>query len=191
MTHKKPTWKDIKSTLEDMTSIQLRGILQDLYKFNAENKVFFHSRFLTTQAGHDYLEPYKEHIQKAISPKDPWEGTVKLSAARKAISEFKKANGNIRDTLHLMLYYVTCGNNFTLEFGDIDEAFYDSLAAMFNSITSTLIKQKNEDLAMEFIPLLEEEVKRVEWMGWGYGDECKELFDDFIKEFSVKNEVDA
>ena len=191
MTSKKPTWKDVKPVLEDMTSMQLRAILQDLYKFNPENKAFFHSRFLTTQAGNDYLEPYKERIQKAICPKAPWNQDVKLSAGRKAISEFKKANGNVRDTLHLMLYYVTFGNDFTLEFGDIDEGFYDSLSAMFNSITSTLMKQKDTELTKEFIPLLAEQVERTKWMGWGYGDDCQYMFDELQQAFSKKSKAHA
>ena len=106
MSLKKPTWKDIKPVLAEMGSTQLRGVLQDLYSFSAENKAFFHFRFLNDQAGNDQLEPYKTRIRKAVCPKDPWKQDVNLSAGRKAISEFKKANGNLRDTLSLMLYYV-------------------------------------------------------------------------------------
>ena len=131
MSNKKPTWKDIKRVLAEMGAPQLRGVLHDLYGFSSENKAFFHSRFLSDPGGGNHLEPYKARIRKAICPKEPWKQDVQLYDGRKAISEFKKANGNLSDLLSLMLFYVTCGNNFTLEFGDIDESFYDSMESMF------------------------------------------------------------
>ena len=142
MIQKKPSWKDIKPILAEFNAIQLRGALQDLYHFSSENQAFFHSRFLSNQAGNDYLAPYQVRIREAVCPREPWQQDFQLAAGRKAISEFKKANGNLRDTLSLMLYYVACGNDFTLEFGDIDERFYNSMESMFGSIAKMLIKQK-------------------------------------------------
>lgn len=189
MNQKKPTWKDVKSVLAEMGPPQLRRILKDLYGFSAENKAFFHSRFLSDQAGNDHLEPYKMRIRRAICPKEPWKQDVQLSAGRKAISEFKKANGSLYDTLSLMIYYVTCGNDFTLEFGDIDESFYDSMASMFSRLVEVLIKQRDETLVSQFLPQLEAEVKRVKWMGWGYGDELCALLDDLKQTFPENSEV--
>ncbi len=54
-----------------------------------------------------------------------------------------------------MLYYVACGNDFTLEFGDIDEPFYKSMESMFARLVETLIVQKDEILVSEFMPRLE------------------------------------
>ena len=189
MSGKNPTWKDVKQVLADMGAPQLRGLLQDLYGFSAENKAFFHSRFLSSQGQDDHLEAYKVRIRKAICPKDPWKQDVQLSAGRKAISEFKKANGNLSDLLSLMLYYVRCGNDFTLEFGDIEESFYDSMESMFSLLVQTLIKQKDETLASYFLPHLEAEFQRVKWVGWGYGDGLKELLNDLEKAFPEIREV--
>lgn len=181
MSQKKPTWKDVKQVLMEMGAPQLRGILQDLYGFSVENKAFFHSRFLSDHGGNEYLEPYKASIRDAFSL-DPWQD-ICLSAGRKAISEFKKANGNLPDTLSLMLYYVKCGNDCTLKFGDIDASFYDSLGSMFSRIVKTLIKQEDETLVSEFLPQLETEFKRVECMAWGYGDWLRESLDDLKKAY--------
>lgn len=189
MSEKKPTWKDVKQVLSTMLAPQLRSVLQDLYGFSTKNKTFFHSRFLSDQSGSDYLEPYKIRIRKAVCPKVPCKRNVHLTAGRKAISEFKKANGNLRDKLSLMLYYVTCGNDFTLEFGDIEESYYDSMLSMFARLVETLIKQKDETLTSEFMPLLEAEVKRVEWIGWGYGDGLSMFLDDLKEAFQTSKEV--
>jgi hypothetical protein len=132
----------------------------------------------------DHLNPYMTRIQRAISPKQPWKENVKLAAGRKAISDFKKANGNIRDTLTLMIYYVKCGNDFTLEFGDIDASFYDSLCSMFSSVVQTLIKQQDQALFAEFSPLLEAELAHVDGqIGWGYPDELSNRLADLRDAF--------
>lgn len=180
----KHSWKDIKQALSGWSDKQLVGLVQDLYRLNSENAAFLNARLLAAQAATSTLSPYKKRICDAVSPSQPWKQEVKLSEGRKAISEFKKANGNIRDTLLLMTYYVQCGNDFTLEFGDIDERFYDSLCSMVRQIKDTLIKDQDQNLADAILPLLEKEFKRIDGqMGWGYpdefGDHLEELRDRF------------
>ena len=184
MGSKKKSWKDIKPVLSGFSSPQLLALVQDLYRLNAENASFMHARFLSDCAKENHLKPYMMRIQRAVCPKQPWKQDVKLSEGRKAISEFKKANGNIRDTLTLMTYYVKCGNDFTLEFGDIDERFYDSLCSIFSSVVQTLLKPQNKDLLAEFMPLLKAELDRVDGqIGWGYPDALSEYFADLKDAF--------
>lgn len=170
--------------LSGFSSLQLLGLLQDLYRLNAENASFMHARFLNDGTKKDHLTPYMARIQRAISPKQPWKQGVKLAEGRKAISEFKKANGDIRDTLTLMIYYVKCGNDHTLEFGDIDEGFYDSLCAMFSGVVQTLLKHRDQELFAEFLPSLEAELDRIDGqIGWGYPDQLSEYFSDLKDAF--------
>lgn len=185
MSSAKKSWKDVKPVLSGFSSTQLLGLVQDLYRLNAENASFMHSRFLSGgDASKDHLNPYMTRIQRAISPTQPWKEDVKLAAGRKAISDFKKANGNIRDTLTLMIYYVKCGNDFTLEFGDIDESFYNSLCSMFSSVAQTLMKQQDQALFAEFSPSLEAELARVDGqIGWGYPDELSNHLADLRDAF--------
>ncbi|MCY4032356.1 MAG: hypothetical protein OXF05_09600 [Hyphomicrobiales bacterium] len=145
---------------------------------------------MSDQVGSEHLEPYKARIREAVHPKGHWQA-FQLSDGRKAISEFKKANGNLSDTLSLMFYYVKCGNDCTLEFGDIGAPFYDSMLSMFSRLVETLIKQKDETLVSEFMPLLEAEFKRVEWMGWGYADGLRELLEDLKKAFPTVSLSDS
>lgn len=78
-----------------------------------------------------------------------------------------------------MVYYVQCGNDFTLEFGDIDENFYDSLCSMVEGIKQRLLVDDDRDLASEFLPMLVREFERIDGqIGWGYPDEL----DDHIAE---------
>lgn len=184
MSRTKKSWKDIKPVLSSFSSCQLLGLVQDLYRLNAENASFMHARFLSDDTKNDHLAPYQARIQRAICPKQPWKQDVKLAEGRKAISEFKKANGNIPDLLTLMIYYVKCGNDFTLEFGDIDEAYYDSLCSMFAKVVQILLAQNDRQLIADFLPVLETEFRRVDdKIGWGYPDELSDHLADLRDAF--------
>jgi hypothetical protein len=110
------TWKDVKPKLLAFSSSQLLGLVQDLYRLNTENAAFIDARFLSNDTGQEHLAPYVSRTRAGLCPKQPWKQGVKLAEGRKAISEFKKANGNTRDFFTLMVYYVKCGNHFTFEF---------------------------------------------------------------------------
>ncbi len=83
-----------------------------------------------------------------------------------------------------MTYYVQCGNDFTLEFGDIDERFYDSMCSMLGQIKDRLLKEQDQKLADEILPLLEKEFERIDGqMGWGYPDEFGEHLEELRDAF--------
>ena len=68
-----------------------------------------------------------------------------------------------------MLTYVENGTQFTREFGDINEAYYNSLESVLREMTQLLRK---EDPAL--YPQFRERVQRLDThachIGWGYGD---------------------
>ena len=174
MSATKPTWRDVKKVLQQQEKDQLIGLIHDLHKLSAANADFLHARLLGNDAAQS-LAPYKKRIKQAISPAQPWKHEVQLRKGRKAISDYKKANGDVRGILSLMVYYLQCGNDFTLEFGDIDEPFYNSLCSILDQVKKQLIAEENHQLAAEFIPLLEHEFQRIDGqMGWGYPDEFGE-----------------
>jgi outer membrane cobalamin receptor len=186
MRSKEPTWTDIKKIITGWSDKQLIGLVQDLYRLNPDNAAFLNARLLQQSAPKQALAPYKERIQQAVSPREPWKQDVRLSEGRKAISDFKKANGNAKNTLSLMVYYVQCGNDFTLEFGDIDEGFYNSMCSMVRQIRDRLLKEQDRKLTAEFLPILEGEFQRIDGqMGWGYADEFGEYVEDIKKAFNA------
>ena len=182
MSGTKPSWKFIKSQIAHWDQKQLMGLIQDLYALNKANADFLNTRLLGG-AGTS-LEPYKNRIQQAVSPKEPWKQDVRLSEGRKAISEYRKAKGDAHGLLSLMIHYVRCGNDFTLEFGDIDEPFYDSMCSMVDQFCKLLIKQGDTKLAEQFVPQLEAEFQRIDGqIGWGYPDEVGDQLSDLKAHF--------
>ncbi len=65
MNNSKKSWKDVKPVLSGFSSVQLLGLVQDLYRLNAGNASFVHARFLSENTNEGHLEPYKKRIQQA------------------------------------------------------------------------------------------------------------------------------
>jgi hypothetical protein len=66
----------------------------------------------------------------------------------------KKAINDPVGTLDLMVYYVECGTQFTVDCGDIDEAFYASLESMFTQVVKRL-QHSDQDTIDRFLPRLQ------------------------------------
>ena len=98
----KPTWRNVKEATSHWSEDQLRGLVQDLYRLNTLNADFLHARLLADTAGDQLLAPYKRRIREAICPEEPWHEDVRLSDARRAISDYRKAKGDVRNLLTLM-----------------------------------------------------------------------------------------
>ena len=72
-------------------------------------------------------------------------------------------------TFDLMLTYVESGTEFDLQFGDIDENFYNSLESVLYNFQE-LISNKSEDYLHHFKTRLIKLRNKASCIGWGYGD---------------------
>jgi hypothetical protein len=183
-----PGWSDVKRRLQDWDRPQLLGLLQDLFAFSPENRQFLTARLLRESArptardgaapppagsaipDEKVLDSYRRRIHRAFFGSVRPGGDLNLAAARKAIRDYRQATGDLGGTLELMVYYVETGTAFTVEFGDIDGPFYDSLCSMLSAV----VKQFMTPLGKAAYPRYQERLaaleKATKWMGWGYGD---------------------
>ncbi len=167
------SWRGLRAVLDKAGHKDLLSLVGDLYAFRKENQDFLHARFLK-DAG--TLVPYQETIEHFISPAEPWKNLVKISPARKAISDYRKAVGDPEGLAELMLFYVECGVSFTLEFGDIDEAFYSSLVGVFSD-GMKMLDRCDQDVVDKLLPRFEGVVHSTSDMGWGFHDGLRDTFE--------------
>ncbi len=135
MKDKTPSWIDVKKQITPCDKKQLIALVGDLYRLSTDNKIFFHTRF---SLGEDPLETYKHIIQNSMNPSLEDNEILNIRIANKIVKNYSKAIDNLQGEAELMVFYVECGNNFTLSYGDIDEDFYDSVLDMYELAIETV-----------------------------------------------------
>ena len=142
--------------------------MKDLYEASSDNRDFLHARFQAEENTGDALEKYRRKIVEQFFPQRGF-GKLKLAEARKAIRDYRKATGNLTGTIDLMLVYVENGTEFTQQFGDINESFYNSLESVLNELVQLLVGE-GRDFYPGFRERLQRLATRGDGIGWGYGD---------------------
>lgn len=80
-----------------------------------------------------------------------------------------------------MVFYIECGNQLTVDCGDIDEQFYSSLESMFDKVVQ-MLKTSNQDTIDMFIPRLKTIVNKANGIGWGYYDYISDVLEEAFPE---------
>jgi hypothetical protein len=75
----------------------------------------------------------------------------------------------------MMLFYVEQGVKFTNAYGDINEAFYNSMESMFDKAVELIRKQ---DLKELFQQRCQKIVGDTYDIGWGFYDTLSEIYND-------------
>lgn len=181
----KPTWSQIKAKLKHWDKAQLTGLIQDLFGHSQDNRDFLAARLLRDSIGEQVLEPYLKRIEGAFYDKRGWPAKrLNLKDARSAIREYQRATSDPAGTLELMLAHVETGTQFTRDFGDIDEGFYDSLCTTLHEIKKLLANEEGRPLYGQVRARLAELAKQADGIGWGYGD----YVGDVVGEIAADNE---
>lgn len=170
---KKTGWNNIQTSIKHFEKKQLVNLLHDLYRLSPENKDFFHTRFST--ADEDPLPRYKKIIQDSIHPYLEDHEPLEIEKANDAINRYSRAVDNPIGEAELRIFYVECGNNFTLSYGDIDEDFYDALLDMYEYAIETVLETPKEE-QNAFQERLKAIMESASHIGWGYGDGLGDLY---------------
>jgi hypothetical protein len=170
------SWSDVKQAIASLDTKELVQLIANLYKLSKSNRDYLHARF---SLGDDPIAPYKKIIDDCMFPDVMKNKPIQISTAKKAISEYSKAIGDAKGEAELMTYFVECGNEFTVQFGDIDEGFYDALLRMYNRAIRTVLSLPDEE-QHEFRERLRTVMATSDGIGWGYHDGlCEQYLEAF------------
>jgi hypothetical protein len=179
-TKKSSCWTKASECLGGLSKPDLLALVKDLYDLTPANRAFINARCQSEGDDGETLEAYRDKIVEQFFPKRG-EGKLKLGEARKAISDYRKATGNVAGVAELLMTYVENGVRFTCEYGDIDERFYNSIESALKEL-STLLRKKARKLYPVFCKRLEKIEQQTEGIGWGFhdaiGDVVGELKED-------------
>lgn len=165
---------ELKNYLATKNENHLINEVVDLFKKFDAVKDYYTSK-LSAADSKSVLDKYKSIITKEFFPERGF-GKARLSVARKAVNDYKKVAMSDSDIADIMLHYVENGSQFTNEYGDIDEAFYDSMEGMYEDALKFIVKN---NLVVEFKTRCREIVEyAIE--GWGFKDQLEYLYGEYI-----------
>ncbi len=181
---KAPNWKDIEKKISKFEKTEFTELLRDLYHLSPENKTFFLTRF---SIGEDTPATYRRIIQNAMNPEIEEGHDLEIEKAHDAIKRFTKAVDDPHGEADLRIYYVECGNNFTLSYGDIDGDFYDDILQMYEYAIETVLELPKKD-RKAFKTRLHDIMESADGIGWGYSDGLCELYNKSFPDDSLRKD---
>lgn len=163
------TVTELKQRLSKMPVDEVNKLLIECFKASKEAKSLISIKLLGDQAVTTLMENYKKIIENELLPARGF-GKLRLTVAKKAISDFKKISQNNRLTIDLMIFYVEMGVNFIDTYGGASDSLMNSICAMFDSVIDMLNKEDNLDIFLEYKDRIENIINKSEDLGWGIQD---------------------
>lgn len=166
----------LKEYITNLSQTELEEELLTLIERFPEIKQYYQVR-LNIDQEQPTLDVYKKRVKHEFFPEKGF-GHARLSIARKPIIEYKRIATNSSNLVDLMFYYVEQGVRYTLEYGDIDEPFYNSMESMYYN---TLEIIKKDGLFDQFSSRCQKIVHDTSGLGWGFHDTLSDLYREYYK----------
>ena len=166
---------ELKNILKKQSREEIIEILLDSYKASPQIKEYITVKYGNQDTIEQVFETYKNKIKDVFFPKGMG-AQFKIREARKIVSYFKKLCSDEKLIIELMLFYVEMGVEFTNKYGDINESFYNSVEAMYQSVVNSINKHEN----LGIFSLLRKRLKAVvddsSGIGWGFHDNLSIMY---------------
>ena len=174
----KPSWTDVKVKLASFDRLGLLGLIQDLYAAHKDNQAFLHTRF---GLGADVLQPYKETLDRWLWPDVLRNQDTSVVKAKQAISNYRKAVGDLAGLAELMVFYCECAAGFCRDVGYQDDGYFDALVRMFDQALR-LIAQLSASDRNPLIARLDRVRIISHNFGYGVGDDMDSLLAKYVRD---------
>jgi len=181
------SWTEIDKQLRELAADNIIKLVKGLHDLSPQNQAWLRAKLLPIAQDTKYLEDCRRKVANYVYRETKGIPSMpRFREAKKVISEYRKSTGDLRGTLDLMLTYIERGHEFTLDFGDIDEPFYDKLINMLEHFAIELRRSPAKyELYELFRPRLMA-IRRNSDIGWGYGDFIQETVDELEELLATK-----
>lgn len=173
---KKVKINDLKKYLKSRSDNELASEIVELFKLSGEVQSFYGIK-LDSEYERNLLDEYMGKIENQFFPS---RGSTVLDykVIKKTISDFKKVSKNPMYLAELLLCYAQNGIDFTNEYGDIDQKFYNNIANAYDDALTVITKN---DLENRFKGGCERIMMEASGIAWGFGDYIEELYYDIFE----------
>jgi hypothetical protein len=163
---------ELKKRLSLKSNAELIEEIAELYKNSPPVKEYYQANIFGDDAA--VLEKYKDIINGEFLMRGNRFPKMRLSVARKAVADFKKISSSTQSIAEIMITYVEVGVSCTVEFGDIDESFYNSMESMYEAALKYVVK---EHLFDKFNDRLCDIIHDTRNIGYGFHEQLSDLYE--------------
>lgn len=121
------------------------------------------------------LEEYKHIIREEFYPSRNREPKTRFSVCRKALSDFKKLKPSEDSVAELMVFYMENACQFTYDYGDMWEQFYDSVESNFDKTLRHIVLY---DLWDKYDSRIKQCLRWASPCGWGFPDALNDMYEE-------------
>ena len=182
MKNKEIGWNDVKKGLKEFSQEDLIQLVKDLYDRSPVNKSFLQVRF-TGNRSEKLLEPYRKRVEAPFSCGKTTFPSLRLTDAKRAISEYKSATDDKEGILELKFLYLDRMVYCFTEFGVDLDSYYDAMVTALDSF----LKEIKEANSAKFYEQFDKRFKflRTRDDNWGYGfeDDLDDAFREYDEEW--------
>ncbi len=130
-----PSWSDVKAKLIDLDRDDLLELVHDIYAASKDNRAFLHARL---RLDVDVLKPYKAKIDRWLWPDVLQQQDTSVAKAKKAIADYRRADGTGDGSAELMVFYCEQAAGFSADVCLDDENYFAALVWVFGQALKTI-----------------------------------------------------
>jgi hypothetical protein len=163
----------IKKTLKDCEREEYLEIILEIVDASPQAREYLTLKLSENQ--HEILEKYKLKVRYEFYPPRGGIGNLRLKEAKKAISDFRKICTDRTQWIDIMLFYVENCIEFTNDYGDINETFYNSAVSVYSQAVRE-VRIAGIAVYEKFAERLKACVDDTSGIGWGFHDDLDDLY---------------
>jgi hypothetical protein len=167
----------IKKALSDCEREECLEIILEIVHACPQAREFLTMKL--TENRNEILEKYKQKVRYEFYP--PWGGIgrLRLKEAKKSITDFTKLCPDKIMSIEIKLFYVENCVEFTGDYGDIGEKFYNSAVSVYEQAVKE-INAADVIVYEKFADRLRACVDKTIDYGWGFYDELKDIHSEIV-----------
>ena len=169
---KKLTVKSLDKKLHDMSEDELIHLIMNLYISNQFVEQSVNLKILGDTYGNQLLNTYKKKLNKIFNSRRG----LSLENAQQVLLEFRNVCLNDCGRLYgeLALYFAECATEFTMNYGDMNDDFYEALLNAYYD--ATVAASNNKELYEMWKYRLKSILHNLEDVIWQIEDEIYEAY---------------
>lgn len=169
--------KEIKEHLYGMENSDLVREITELIKLFPQVKEYYNLK-LNPRTENEAFEKYKKIVTNEFYP-DKGFGKLRYSVVNKAIADFKKIAKRPKNVAELMMLYAELGIEFTNDYGDINERFYNNICNAYERALKYIFMNEIQD---SFRARAREAIDNAGNIGWGFQEALLSIFCSYYSE---------